>query len=129
LREGEKYPGLVRFLVGRVFYTDAINTVILVMVLVARNVLEGSGDSEEQARTTARFVMLWAITFAVAGGLIRGRLVDRLGPKRTLNIVLYLWLAIFSIASPRLDGNVALLVHTWTRMIGDDQVSRPIRPD
>jgi len=28
LRTGHKYPGLLRFLVGRAFYTDAINTVI-----------------------------------------------------------------------------------------------------
>src|SRR3954470_24769695 len=28
LRSGRQYPGLVRFLVGRVFYTDSINTVI-----------------------------------------------------------------------------------------------------
>jgi UMF1 family MFS transporter len=27
LRSGHQYPGLLRFLVGRVFYTDAINTV------------------------------------------------------------------------------------------------------
>jgi UMF1 family MFS transporter len=28
LRSGHEYPGLLRFLVGRVFYTDSINTVI-----------------------------------------------------------------------------------------------------
>jgi UMF1 family MFS transporter len=99
LREGEKYPGLVRFLVGRVFYTDAINTVILVMVLVARNVLEGAGATSDEARITARLVMLSAITFAVGGGFFWGRLVDRIGPRRTLNAVLYLWLSIFTIAS------------------------------
>jgi len=33
LREGHKYPGLLRFLIGRVFYTDAINTVISIMFL------------------------------------------------------------------------------------------------
>jgi UMF1 family MFS transporter len=99
LREGEKYPGLVRFLVGRVFYTDAINTVILVMVLVARNVLEGAGATSDEAKITARLVMLSAITFAVGGGFFWGRLVDRIGPRRTLNAVLYLWLSIFTIAS------------------------------
>ncbi|MFZ9075855.1 MAG: MFS transporter, partial [Ilumatobacteraceae bacterium] len=33
LRSGHEHPGLIRFLVGRVFYTDAINTVISIMTL------------------------------------------------------------------------------------------------
>src|SRR3954470_9885092 len=33
VRSTSEYPGLLRFLVGRVFYTDAINTVISIMVL------------------------------------------------------------------------------------------------
>jgi UMF1 family MFS transporter len=99
LRQGERYPGLVRFLVGRVFYTDAINTVIMVMVLVAANVLVNSGQSDAGAESTARVVILFAISFAMLGGFIWGRLVDRIGPKRTLDAVLYLWLVTFSLAS------------------------------
>jgi UMF1 family MFS transporter len=38
LKESQRYPGLLRFLIGRVFYTDAINTVISIMVLFTRNV-------------------------------------------------------------------------------------------
>ena len=38
LRQGQRYPGLLRFLVGRVFYTDAVNTVIVFMSLYAINV-------------------------------------------------------------------------------------------
>src|SRR4029079_1688457 len=33
IRSGQEYPGLVRFLVGRIFYTDPINTVIAIMML------------------------------------------------------------------------------------------------
>lgn len=99
LREGERYPGLVRFLVGRVFYTDAINTVISVMTLYAVNVAITAGQGKDAAEKTAQLIMMSAITFAVIGGFVWGWIVDRIGPKRTLDIVLYLWIATFSLAS------------------------------
>lgn len=99
LREGERYPGLVRFLIGRVFYTDAINTVIAVMTLYAVNVSVSAGQDAATAEKTAQLVMMSAITFAVIGGFVWGSIVDRIGPKRTLDIVLCLWLGTFSLAS------------------------------
>jgi UMF1 family MFS transporter len=98
LRNGQRYPGLLRFLIGRVFYTDAINTVISYMFLYTINVSLSNGLTEAQGATQARLVMLIAITFAVVGGLVWGRLVDRYGPKRTLTLVLYLWMATFTLA-------------------------------
>lgn len=95
LREGDRYPGLIRFLVGRVFYTDAINTVISIMALYTVNVAVASGMTEAQGQGRAQLIMLCAITFAVIGGFVWGRMTDRLGPKRTLNLVLYAWMAIF----------------------------------
>jgi UMF1 family MFS transporter len=99
LREGHRYPGLLRFLFGRVFYTDAINTVISYMSLYAVNVAMVSGGTKEAGEKTAQLVMMAAISFAVVGGFAWGWLVDRIGPKRTLNIVLWLWLATFTLAS------------------------------
>ncbi|MFN2602526.1 MAG: MFS transporter [Gemmatimonadaceae bacterium] len=99
LREGERYPGLVRFLVGRVFYTDAINTVIAVMTLYAVNVAINAGQQKEAAEKTAQLIMMSAITFAVIGGFVWGWIVDRIGPKKTLDIVLYLWIVTFMLAS------------------------------
>jgi len=95
LREGNRYPGLLRFLVGRVFYTDAINTVISIMALYTVNVAVSGGMTEEQGQARAQLIMLCAITFAVIGGFAWGWATDRLGPKRTLNLVLYAWMAIF----------------------------------
>lgn len=95
LREGDRYPGLIRFLVGRVFYTDAINTVISIMALYTVNVAVASGMTEKEGQGRAQLIMLCAITFAVAGGFVWGRMTDRMGPKRTLNLVLYAWMAIF----------------------------------
>jgi UMF1 family MFS transporter len=99
LRQGQRYPGLLRFLVGRVFYTDAVNTVISFMSLYTTNVALSTGLGEAEGSRQAGFVMLSAISFAVAGGFAWGRVVDRIGPKRTLNAVLLLWIAIFGLAA------------------------------
>ncbi len=99
LRGGKAYPGLLRFLVGRVFYTDAINTVISYMSLYTVNVAIGTGLSPTDGEQSAQLVLLSAITFAVVGGFAWGWLVDRIGPKRTLDLVLYLWIFTFSVAA------------------------------
>ena len=99
VRSGQEYPGLVRFLVGRLFYTDAINTVITIMGLYTVNVAESTGLTREQGEERAKIILLTAITFAVIGGFVWGWLVDRIGPKRTLNYVLYMWVGVFLLAS------------------------------
>lgn len=108
LRGGSEYPGLIRFLVGRVFYTDAINTVISIMTLYTVNVAVASGLSETDGEGKARLIMLSAISFAVLGGFMWGWMVDKLGPKRTLDLVLWLWVATFGLASA-----VGLLSLPW----------------
>jgi MFS transporter, UMF1 family len=99
LRSGREYPGLIRFLVGRVFYTDAINTVISIMTLYTVNVAVASGLTTLEGEGKARLIMLSAISFAVLGGFMWGYLVDRVGPKRTLDYVLWLWVATFTLAA------------------------------
>jgi MFS transporter, UMF1 family len=99
LRSGHQYPGLIRFLVGRVFYTDAINTVIAYMSLYTVNVAMAGGLTKEQGESQANLIMLSAISLAIIGGFVWGAIVDRQGPKRTLNFVLWLWIAQFALAS------------------------------
>ena len=99
IRSGRDYPGLVRFLVGRIFYTDPINTVISIMMLYTINVAEHTGLTHDQGEETGKMIMMTAITFAVIGGFVWGWLVDRWGPKRTLNYVLYLWIGVFLLAA------------------------------
>lgn len=108
LRGGSEYPGLIRFLVGRVFYTDAINTVISIMTLYTVNVAVASGIPEADGEGKARLIMLSAISFAVLGGFAWGWLVDKYGPKRTLDFVLWLWVATFGLAAA-----VGLLTLPW----------------
>jgi MFS transporter, UMF1 family len=87
-----RFPGLGRFLVGRVFYTDAVNTVIAFMgIYVTREV----GFSTQQSL----LIMMVATGFAVPGGYLWGHVVDRIGPKRTLDLVLFLWMGVFTWAA------------------------------
>ena len=99
MRSTRQYPGLARFLIGRVFYTDAINTVIAYMGLYTVNVALATGLSAEQGRTQAQLVLLSAVTCSVLGGFIWGVAVDRFGPKRTLDAVLVMWIGVFAMAA------------------------------
>ncbi|MEO8438400.1 MAG: MFS transporter [Chloroflexota bacterium] len=77
-------PGLGRFLLGRFFYSDAVNTVIVVMSVVTTEVF-GLSD-----RDTVLVLLLLTIV-AIAMSFVWGWLADRQGPKRTLVWVLVSW--------------------------------------
>jgi UMF1 family MFS transporter len=88
LRRVGNYPGLGRFLIGRVFYADAANTLIAFMGIYVSNEV---GFAETQTQV----LLLAGIAAGVIGGLCWGPVVDRAGPKRTLDAVLLVWLAVF----------------------------------
>jgi len=77
-------PGLGRFLLGRFFYSDAVNTVIVVMSVVTVRAMG-------MTATVANLVLLGLTVVAVAASFGWGRLVDSWGPKRTLMAVLWSW--------------------------------------
>ena len=77
-------PGLGRFLLGRFFYSDAVNTVIVVMSVVTVRAMG-------MTPTVANLVLLGLTVVAVAASFGWGRLVDSQGPKRTLIVVLWSW--------------------------------------
>ena len=84
IAHAREVPGLGRFLVGRFFYTDAVNTVIVVMSVVTTQVL---GVSE----AFANVILLGLTLVAIAMSFVWGWLCDRHGPKRTLVTVLISW--------------------------------------
>jgi len=99
LKSGQRYPGLLRFLLGRAFYTDAINTVIAFMTLYTVNVAIATGLTQAQGQVKANIVLGTAVTVAILGGISWGYIVDRVGPKRSLNVVLFFWIATFLLAA------------------------------
>ena len=97
-RQARRYRGLLPFLVGRMFYADAANTLIVMVVLYATGALA-------MPKADAERVAIVSIVAAIPAGLAWGRVVDRVGPKRTLDVVLVGWMAIFALvaAIPVLD--------------------------
>jgi len=91
-RRARRYRGLGPFLVGRMFYADAANTLIFMVYLYAI-------DSLRLSPGEARAVAIPSIAAAIPAGLAWGVVVDRIGPKRTLDAVLLLWMAIFGTAA------------------------------
>src|SRR5690349_21470852 len=69
-KSGRKYPGLTRFLVGRVFYTDAINTTIGFMALYVMHVATSAGLTKSAAADLRNNIMMVAIGIAVLAGLV-----------------------------------------------------------
>ena len=84
IADAREVPGLWRFLIGRFFYSDAVNTVIVVMSVV---VVKTMGLSE----ATANVVLLMLTFVAIVMSFVWGWLADRQGPKKTLVWVLISW--------------------------------------
>jgi UMF1 family MFS transporter len=84
IRHARSIPGLARFLVARFFYSDAVNTVIVVMSVVAV-------EAKDLTPTAANLLLLGLTVVAVVASFGWGRLVDRTGPKQALVVVLLSW--------------------------------------
>jgi len=103
LAHAGKVPGLRRFLAARFFYSDAVNTVIVVMTIIAEN-------AKFLSHTQALMILLGLAVVAVFASFGWGRLVDRLGPRRTLMIVLASWAVglILGAISLSVDGPIGI---------------------
>ncbi len=84
IAHAREVPGLGRFLLGRFFYSDAVNTVIVVMSIV---VVQTMGLSTQNAN----LVLLLLTVVAIGMSFVWGALADRQGPKKTLVWVLISW--------------------------------------
>ncbi|MEO7295335.1 MAG: MFS transporter, partial [Candidatus Limnocylindria bacterium] len=81
IRHARQSPGLLRFVVARFFYTDPVNTAIVVMSAFAVNAI---GFTEGQALQVLLVLTVVAVIASVGWGI----LADRWGPRRTLFAVL-----------------------------------------
>jgi UMF1 family MFS transporter len=86
-----QYRGVTRFLVGRFFYTDAVNTLIAGFLTIYA--IEEVGFSDSQVQD----LLVVAIGGSMIGGYLGGRLVDVVGPRRLLHWTLHTWVVAFVI--------------------------------
>ncbi|MEX2655824.1 MAG: MFS transporter [Acidimicrobiia bacterium] len=106
-RKARSHPDVVRFLISRFLYTDAINTLIggfLTIFAIEELGLDRQGSQN---------LLLVAITTAVIGGIAGGRVVEAVGSVRTLRGTLLIWVAaillgVFASATshPELAGGI-----------------------
>ncbi len=85
------YPDLTRFLLAFFFYNDAILTVIAFSSIYAQNTL---------GFTTSELIVFFMIvqTTAIIGSIVFGIITDRIGPKRTIVLTLFIWCAVIVMA-------------------------------
>lgn len=103
-RESHRYPGATRFILASFLYQDAMGTIIGVMALYAVKAMGFTKGSE-----AILFVVLTVP--AVAGSYFWGRLADRIGPKRTINIVIIAWIVL-------LTAMISAPTRTWFWAVG-----------
>lgn len=82
--DARQVPGLLRFLVARFFYTDPVNTVIVIMSVFATQAIG-------LTTATTNLLLLGLTVAAVLASFGWGVLVERIGPKLTLMWVLGSW--------------------------------------
>jgi UMF1 family MFS transporter len=109
-RRARQHPNVIRFLLARFLYTDAINTLIggfLTIFAIEELGLDRQGSQS---------LLLIAIATAVVGGIGGGRVVEAIGPVRALRGALVLWViailfGVFSAMTnqPELAGGIGAL--------------------
>ncbi len=84
---GKEYPSIKKFLLAFFLYNDAIITIIAFASIFAANTLKMSDE-----QIIYFFVIVQST--AVAGSFIFGIISDHIGPKKTIMITLYIWIAV-----------------------------------
>lgn len=89
IREAKQYPGVGRFILTSFLYQDAMGTIITNMALYAIFGMGFKGGSE-----VTLFVILTIP--AVIGSYLIGKIVDRIGPKKSLMYVIGGWVVLLA---------------------------------
>jgi UMF1 family MFS transporter len=96
LRRASEIPGLIRFLLGRFFLVEAMETVILFMAVY---LVKAGGYKDTNASGGVDEVTLYLIivtSFTIVGSYIWGLLTNKYGPKNMLLWAIVLWLIALS---------------------------------
>jgi UMF1 family MFS transporter len=95
ISDTRRYPGSLRFILASFVYQDAMGTMVSNMALYAIYAMDFEAGSE-----ATLFIVLTIP--AVIGSYFIGKLVDRIGPKKTLSLVLLSWVILLTamIAAP-----------------------------
>ena len=91
-KHSRKYKGLTRFLVGRFFYADAINT--LISGLLAVYLVEEVGLTPADSQS----ILALAIVVSIIGGYIFGKAADLYGPRKLILISIFCWMISLTLA-------------------------------
>jgi UMF1 family MFS transporter len=81
------YPSIKRFLIAFFLYNDGILTIIAFASIFAANTLKMSDE-----QVILFFVVVQST--AVAGSFIFGIISDHIGPKKSITITLFIWIAV-----------------------------------
>ena len=100
-----QYKGLTRFLVGRFFYADAINT--LISGLLAVYLVEEAGFTTADSQN----ILALAIIVSIFGGYIFGRASDKYGPRKLILISIFCWIVSLSFAIIATTFNQTWLIY------------------
>ncbi len=91
--DAKSRPGILRFLLGRFFVVEALETIIFFMAVFLK---EGAGFSDRDtvfANLTEITVFLVIVTvFTALGSLAWGFVTEKFGPKRSLVAIVGLWI-------------------------------------
>ncbi len=87
VRDAKSHPGALRFILASFLYQDAIGTIIAYMALYAVKAM----GFQKGLETTLLMVLTLP---AVLGSYLIGRIVDSIGPKRSLLMVITAWVVL-----------------------------------
>ena len=110
-KHSRKYDGLTRFLIGRFFYADAINT--LIGGLLAVYLVEEAGLTPEDSQG----ILAIAIVVSIIGGYVFGRAGDKYGPRLCTLASLICWMISLTLAIIATEFNQIWLIYV-TGVIG-----------
>ena len=110
-RHSREYKGLTRFLIGRFFYADAINT--LISGLLAVYLVEEAGLTAEDSQN----LLALAIIISIIGGYVYGKAGDKYGPRKCTLFSLGCWMVSLIIAVISTEFDIDWLIYV-TGVIG-----------